>query len=310
MAARRLSALVSAAALVAGLVTVATLLLPHGWCGRERAPAVPDLDDAVPLAPRTWPQEAHDALPTVYAVTPTYARLSQKADLTRMANTLRLVPWLHWIVVEDAAEKSPLVAGVLFRSGVAHTHLHVQSEPRGAGVPRHKEHRGVKQRNGAIHHLRWQFRGARAAVPGVVYFADDDNAYDVRVFERMRSTRLLRVWSVGLVGGLRYEGPIVDPTGRVVRWRAAWRPERPLPLDMAGLAVSLDALLKRPGAAFSASSRLGYLESDFAQHFIAAGADAETVPGGETEVLVWHTRTETPDIRRESALREPVTLEV
>ena len=41
-------------------------------------------------------------LPTIYVVTPTYARPVQKADLTRLANTLLHVPALHWIVVEDA----------------------------------------------------------------------------------------------------------------------------------------------------------------------------------------------------------------
>ncbi len=38
----------------------------------------------------------------IYVVTPTYARATQTADLTRLAQTLRLVPAVHWIVVEDA----------------------------------------------------------------------------------------------------------------------------------------------------------------------------------------------------------------
>jgi len=41
-------------------------------------------------------------LPVIYVITPTYARAVQKADLTRLANTLLLVPSLHWIVVEDS----------------------------------------------------------------------------------------------------------------------------------------------------------------------------------------------------------------
>ena len=38
----------------------------------------------------------------LYIVTPTYSRPTQLPDLTRLANTLRLVPGAHWIVAEDA----------------------------------------------------------------------------------------------------------------------------------------------------------------------------------------------------------------
>ena len=40
--------------------------------------------------------------PLLYVMTPTYRRATQLADLTRLAQTLMLVPTLHWIVVEDA----------------------------------------------------------------------------------------------------------------------------------------------------------------------------------------------------------------
>ena len=295
---------------------VALLLVGHGGRGRPAgrwlAAGRPrcDCDDA-PVAAAPWSagtSASGDLLPTIYVVTPTHARLTQKADLTRLANTLRLAPRLHWIVVEDAADKSPLVARLLFRSGIPHTHLHASSETQGAaGEPRYKHHRGVKQRNAALGYLRGQLAGAAA---GVVYFADDDNAYDVRLFEGMRSTTLLRVWNVGLVGGLRYEGPVVDDTGAFVRWRTAWRPERPLPVDMAGFAVGLEALLKRPEAAFSPSSERGYLESDFAKFFLRTPADMEFLPGRATEVLVWHTRTEASDTQRERAIGDGSDLEV
>jgi len=42
------------------------------------------------------------SLPVIYIVTPTYARPVQKAELTRLQNTLIHVPSLHWILVEDA----------------------------------------------------------------------------------------------------------------------------------------------------------------------------------------------------------------
>ena len=41
----------------------------------------------------------------IYVITPTYARSTQKADLTRLVNTLLHISRLHWVLVEDAAEK-------------------------------------------------------------------------------------------------------------------------------------------------------------------------------------------------------------
>lgn len=40
--------------------------------------------------------------PVIYVITPTYTRAVQKAELTRLLNTLSHVPSLHWIIVEDA----------------------------------------------------------------------------------------------------------------------------------------------------------------------------------------------------------------
>ena len=74
--------------------------------------------------------DANDhSAPTVYAITPTHNRDVQKAELTRLCHTFLLVPNFHWIVVEDAEERSELVAGLLKRCGVSHTHLNVNTPP-------------------------------------------------------------------------------------------------------------------------------------------------------------------------------------
>ena len=52
----------------------------------------------------------NSSLPTIYVVTPTYTRPTQLPDLTRLANTLRLVPNLHWLVCEDAKTITQVVA--------------------------------------------------------------------------------------------------------------------------------------------------------------------------------------------------------
>ena len=55
---------------------------------------------------------------TVFAVTPTYSRYTQKVDLTSLCHTLQHVPDLVWIVVEDSVRKTSLVADLLQRCEV------------------------------------------------------------------------------------------------------------------------------------------------------------------------------------------------
>lgn len=62
-------------------------------------------------------------LPMIYAITPTYYRAVQKAELTRISQTLALVPNVHWILVEDAEEKSDLVVNLLNECNLLYTHL-------------------------------------------------------------------------------------------------------------------------------------------------------------------------------------------
>ncbi|XP_048061018.1 galactosylgalactosylxylosylprotein 3-beta-glucuronosyltransferase 2 isoform X2 [Megalobrama amblycephala] len=167
------------------------------------------------------------SLPVIYAITPTYSRAVQKAELTRLANTFRQVPQFHWIVVEDSNSHTELVSRFLARSGLRYTHLNVFTPRRfkRTGMPR-----ATEQRNLA---LGW-LRGHRASKDkGVVFFADDDNTYSLELFEEMRSTRRVSVWPVGLVGGRRYERPLVEK-GKVVGWYTGWKADRPFAIDMAG----------------------------------------------------------------------------
>ena len=62
-------------------------------------------------------------LSRLYIVTPTYRRPEQIPELTRLAQTLMHVPNLHWLVIEDAENRTQLVSDLLLRTGISHDHL-------------------------------------------------------------------------------------------------------------------------------------------------------------------------------------------
>lgn len=242
-------------------------------------------------------------VPVIYAITPTYARPVQKAELTRLMNTFLNVPNFHWIVIEDAAEKSLLVSNLLKRSGLKYTHLN-QPTPSEYKLkpkdPNWLKPRGVLQRNKGLSWLRENIDGNR--VDGVVYFADDDNTYDLQLFEEMRFTKKVSVWPVGLVGYLRYERPVVR-SGKVIGWFTYWLPDRPFAMDMAGFAINIKLFFSHPEAEFSHLVRRGELESDLISKLGITLSDLEPKADDCSKILVWHTRTEQPSLKNEAKLK-------
>lgn len=78
----------------------------------------------------------------------------------------------------------------------------------------------------------------------------------------MRSTKKVSVWPVAFVGGLRYETPKVDTSGKVYGWKTVFDPHRPFAVDMAGFAVNLSLILTKPQALFKLEGvKGGYQES-------------------------------------------------
>ena len=65
-------------------------------------------------------------------------------------------------------------------------------------------------------------REERVGEPGVVYFADDDNAYSSELFEAIRVTKRVSVLPVGLVGGVMVERPRVSGDGQKVSLKKRW----------------------------------------------------------------------------------------
>ncbi|XP_022804517.1 galactosylgalactosylxylosylprotein 3-beta-glucuronosyltransferase 3-like isoform X4 [Stylophora pistillata] len=230
----------------------------------------------------------------VYAVTPTYARFLQKAELTRLSQTLKHVKDFHWIIVEDSHEKTPLVTRFLARSGLNYTHLNIRTPVELRPLknkPRWTKARGVEQRNIAIKWLRDNVNINKTNA--VVYFADDDNTYDIRLFEEMRNIKKIGVWPVAFTGAARYAGPLCK-NGRVVGFYTNWRPTRTFPLDMAAFAINVKRLIvDKPKAHFDADAKPGDLENSFLEQ-VGTREDLEPRASNCSKVYVWHTRTETP----------------
>lgn len=160
---------------------------PREYCMSDRDIVEVVRTEYVYTRPPPW----SDTLPTIHVVTPTYSRPVQKAELTRLANTLLHVPNLHWLVVEDAPRRTPLTARLLRDTGLNYTHLHVETprnyklrgDARDPRIPR-----GTMQRNLALRWLRETFP-RNSSQPGVVYFADDDNTYSLELFEEVWTGR-------------------------------------------------------------------------------------------------------------------------
>uniref|UniRef100_A0A1B0A030 Galactosylgalactosylxylosylprotein 3-beta-glucuronosyltransferase n=1 Tax=Glossina pallidipes TaxID=7398 RepID=A0A1B0A030_GLOPL len=252
--------------------------------------------------------QQNEELPKIYAITPTYARPQQKAELTRLSQIFMLVPNLHWIIVEDSNNSTQLVRNLLEKSGLTQrsSMLHIKT-PAAFKLqnkdPNWIKPRGVEQRNLA---LNWVRTNVDPDKHSIVYFMDDDNAYSVELFVEMSKTKPGRVsiWPVGLVGGLMVEKPILntDQT-QVIGFNSAWRPERPFPIDMAAFAISIDLLFKFPQAIFSYEVQRGYQETEILRH-LTTRQQLQPLANQCRDVLVWHTRTEKTKLTAEEALNK------
>ncbi len=86
--------------------------------------------------------------------------------------------------------------------------------------------------------------GALMNVEGVVYFGDDDNTYDLRLFEELRLTRKVSVFPVGLIGKEGVSSPVVRDGKEVVGFSDPWFHQRKFVIDMAGFAFNARELVR------------------------------------------------------------------
>lgn len=144
-----------------------------------------------------------------------------------MAQTLLLVPYVHWIIVEDAEQNSELVRNLLIRTGLdQRSTLLFAKTPSDFKLqrkdPSWSKPRGVAQRNEALKWIRNNVKYTPVS-KSAIYFMDDDNTYSTQLFEEIRKIEAgkVAVWPVGLVGGLMVEKPVLDTDNRVLGFNSA-----------------------------------------------------------------------------------------
>jgi len=243
----------------------------------------------------------------IYFVSPTYKRTSQMVDLNRLQQTLKLASIMnheriYWIIVEDSPWCTKRVRDLLESSGLDYAHDAVLT-PKGVPVLTSKGakgagHRGVAQRNLALRII------SSIGAEGVVYFGDDDNAYNTQLFSELPYTRKVGILPVGFAALHTYERCEVSPaTGRVIRFISGWEDNRKYPIDMGGFAFST-ALLHMYKPTFRNSSYAGHLETNFIELLVSGYDELTPLAANCTKVLVWHVKTyikEAKDITNDAA---------
>ena len=223
--------------------------------------------------------------PRVYLITPTYPRREQIAELTRLGQTLKLAGNIHWILAEDSGHCSPLVSSILERLDISYSHLLSPQPAMYRTAKLRYNPRGVSSRRAGLHWL------LNRTWSGVVYFGDDDNTYDTRLFQQIAKTRKISMFPVGFIGHQGVSSPIVKE-GKVIGFSDDWFAGRKYPVDMAGFAINIQFLRKRnPSADTAMPYKAGYEEDLFLQSLNLTLEEIEPLAGDCSEVLVWHTKT-------------------
>jgi len=234
---------------------------------------------------------------TIYFITPTYTRREQIAELTRLGQTLLLADKLHWVVAEDSNSCSQLVSSLLQRFGIPYTHISSPQPEIYRTAKLKLNPRGVSSRRAGLH---WVLNNS---VEGIVYFADDDNTYDYRLFREISRTNRISMFPVGFIGGQGVSAPIVKE-GEVIGFTDDWFAQRKWPVDMAGFAIRISFLKSRnPRAETAMPYKAGFEEDIFLRSLRLSLKEIEPLATNCTQVLVWHTQTK-KEKKAELYLRE------
>ncbi|XP_010937800.2 beta-1,4-xylosyltransferase IRX9 [Elaeis guineensis] len=166
------------------------------------------LADADPKEEESDPESTPRNLLIVITTTRSNDRF-REVFLTRLAQTLRLVPPpLLWIVVEAHGD-APKTAEMLRKTGIMYRHLTFKENFTDPEAEAHH------QRNVALSHIEHH------RLTGIVHFAGISNIYDLQLFEEIREIEVFGTWPVAMVSANRKRVMVEGPSCRsskVVGW--------------------------------------------------------------------------------------------
>ncbi|KAL3087339.1 hypothetical protein niasHS_008658 [Heterodera schachtii] len=264
---------------------------------------VPSLCCLVPLwlfLPETRGQQMHDIVNMLKSRGTMHQRTKHQQQQKESSEKSR--PHPTWPNTCRGAQLSLVACGAFIdqlvaRLGIDAIHLCAETPTKWRlrlDDPHWKYPKGVVQRNAA---LRWLRKNGAHQHVGAVYFGDDDNTYDWRLFDEIRLLKRVGTWPVGIVGGMLAEFAYVNANAVVSGFNAKWKPSRPFPIDMAAFAVNISLIHEHAGAEFSYKSPRGFLESHFLSALNLTRTDLEPLAKNGTRVYVWHTRTAQAQLR-------------
>lgn len=244
-------------------------------------------------------KQRFDFLPRKHliVVTPTYNRALQAFFLHRLSQLLRLVPPpLLWIVVEMNSA-SMETAELLRGTGVMYRHLVCTKNSSTL------KDRGVHQRNTALEHIE------RHKLDGIVYFADDDNAYSLGLFESLRGISRFGTWPVAMLAPNKnkaiLEGPVCNGS-HIIGWHTNEKSKRlrRFHVDMSGFAFNSSILWdpkrwKRPTAnpvRQLDTVKEGFQETTFIEQLVEDESRMEGMLHGCSRIMNWHLHLEVRDL--------------
>lgn len=163
----------------------------------------------------------------IILVTPTYNNFKRLSFIKECIKIFSQNSNLFWILCEDNNEINIDVENLLKNSGMNYAYI-------AYGPTRDK---GNEQRNKCYEYI------VNNKLEGIVYNADDDNEYQLELFNEIRKTKNVSIFPVGNLGPSNIERPIVI-NGKVVKWDAGWL-ERKYPVDMGGFAFNSKFLYEK-----------------------------------------------------------------
>jgi hypothetical protein len=133
-----------------------------------------------------------------------------------------------WILVEDNDSINSELSELLYQSNINYKYLFYGPTRSG----------GNAQRNFALEYI------FDSNINGIVYSVDDDNLYNLKLFDEIRQTKNLSIFPVGGWGRDENnpEKPILNENHEFIGWNSSW--QRKYATDMAGFAFHTDLLHK------------------------------------------------------------------